>query len=155
MIKNWCTVHKQILKGEWWPSVVKYLVIAELTIATLFVWVFVMRHHMSCCQFLWFSTGITCHAVSFFGFPPGSLVASWKTIEPTAALLLHTNRPSAVPVKFPNYNDSATRIAENYGFLLCAQGTICVRPRGSPWSSPLRTDGSWDDQAGEAGPVEL
>ncbi len=25
---------------------------------------------------------------------------------------------------------------------------------GSPWSSPLRSDGSQDDQAGEAGPVE-
>ncbi len=27
-------------------------------------------------------------------------------------------------------------------------------PRGSPGSSPLRSDGSRDDQAGEAGPVE-
>jgi hypothetical protein len=27
-------------------------------------------------------------------------------------------------------------------------------PRGSPGSSPLRSDGSCDDQAGEAGPVE-
>jgi hypothetical protein len=25
---------------------------------------------------------------------------------------------------------------------------------GSSWSSPLRSDGSQDDQAGEAGPVE-
>jgi hypothetical protein len=35
---------------------VKYLVITELTIATMFAQVFVMRHHMSCCQFLCFST---------------------------------------------------------------------------------------------------
>jgi hypothetical protein len=31
---------------------------------------------------------------------------------------------------------------------------ICFKPRGLPGSSPLRSDGSRDDQAGEAGPVE-
>jgi hypothetical protein len=41
-----------------------------------------------------------------------------------------------------------------YRFLLSAQRTSCNKPRGSPWSSPLRSDGSWDDQVGEAGPVE-
>jgi hypothetical protein len=41
-----------------------------------------------------------------------------------------------------------------YGFLLGTQGTSCFKPRGSPGSSPLRSDGSHDDQAGEAGPVE-
>ncbi len=41
-----------------------------------------------------------------------------------------------------------------YGFLLGTQGTYCFKPRGSPGSSPLRSDGSRDDQAGEAGPVE-
>ncbi len=35
-----------------------------------------------------------------------------------------------------------------------AQRTSCFEPRGSPGSSPLRSDGSRDDQAGEAGPVE-
>jgi hypothetical protein len=39
-------------------------------------------------------------------------------------------------------------------FLLGTQGTSCFKPRGSPGSSPLRSDGSHDDQAGEAGPVE-
>ena len=34
------------------------------------------------------------------------------------------------------------------------QGTSCFKPRGSPGSSPLRSDGSRNDQAGEAGPVE-
>jgi hypothetical protein len=34
------------------------------------------------------------------------------------------------------------------------QGTSCSKPRGSPGSSPLRSDGSRDDQAGEAGLVE-
>ncbi len=41
-----------------------------------------------------------------------------------------------------------------YRFLLSAQGTSCIKPRGSPGSSPLRSDGSRDDQAGEAAPVE-
>ncbi len=41
-----------------------------------------------------------------------------------------------------------------YGFLLSAQRTSCSKARGSPWSSPLRSDGSRDDQSGEAGPVE-
>ncbi len=44
--------------------------------------------------------------------------------------------------------------SEIYGFLLSAQGTSCSKPRRSHWSSPLRSDGSQDDQAGEAGPVE-
>jgi hypothetical protein len=37
---------------------------------------------------------------------------------------------------------------------LGTQRTFCFKPRGSPGSSPLRSDGSHDDQAGEAGPVE-
>ncbi len=41
-----------------------------------------------------------------------------------------------------------------YGFLLGTQRTFCFKPRGSPGSSPLRSDGSRDDQAGEAGPAE-
>jgi hypothetical protein len=34
------------------------------------------------------------------------------------------------------------------------QGTSHIKPRGSLGSSPLRLDGSHNDQAGEAGPVE-
>jgi hypothetical protein len=41
-----------------------------------------------------------------------------------------------------------------YGFLLATQGTSHIKPRGSLGSSPLRSDGSRNDQAGEAGPVE-
>ncbi len=37
---------------------------------------------------------------------------------------------SAVPVKFHNCNDSVTRVAGDYGFLLCAQRTSCIRPKG-------------------------
>jgi hypothetical protein len=40
------------------------------------------------------------------------------------------------------------------GFLLGTQGTSCFKPRKSPESSPLRSHGSRDDQAEEAGPVE-
>ncbi len=39
-------------------------------------------------------------------------------------------------------------------FLLGTQGTPHIKPRGSLGSSPLRSDGSHNDQAGEAGPVE-
>jgi hypothetical protein len=39
-------------------------------------------------------------------------------------------------------------------FLLGTQGTSCFKPMGSPGSSLLRSDGSCDDEAGEAGPVE-
>ncbi len=41
-----------------------------------------------------------------------------------------------------------------YGFLLGTQGTSHIKPRGSLGLSPLRSDGSRNDQAGEAGPVE-
>jgi hypothetical protein len=46
------------------------------------------------------------------------------------------------------------RVVGNYGFLLGTQGTSHIKPRGSLGSSPLRSDGSRNDQAGEAGPVE-
>jgi hypothetical protein len=39
-------------------------------------------------------------------------------------------------------------------FLLGTQGTSHIKPRGSLRSSPLRSDGSCNGQAGEAGPVE-
>jgi hypothetical protein len=40
----------------------------------------------------------------------------------------------------------------NWGTLLGAQETKCTKPRGSPWLSPLRSECSWGEQAGEAGP---
>ncbi len=46
-------------------------------------------------------------------------------------------------------NDSIARVVGN---LRVPTGHF--KPRGSPGSSPLRSDGSRDDQAGEAGPVE-
>jgi hypothetical protein len=40
------------------------------------------------------------------------------------------------------------------GSYWAAQGTSHIRPRGPLGSSPLRSDGSRNGQAGEAGPVE-
>jgi hypothetical protein len=59
---------------------VKYLVITELTITTLFSQVFVMRHQMSCCRFPSFSAG----SLVAFSNPKKTLAA---------ALLLHANHP--------------------------------------------------------------
>jgi hypothetical protein len=39
-------------------------------------------------------------------------------------------------------------------FLLGAQGTYHIKPRGPLGSSPLRSDGSRNGPAGEAGPAE-
>jgi hypothetical protein len=46
------------------------------------------------------------------------------------------------------------KVVGNLQVLLGAQGTSHIKPRGSLGSSPLRSDGSPNDQAGEAGPVE-
>ncbi len=46
------------------------------------------------------------------------------------------------------------RVVGNLWGLLSAQGTSCFKPRRLPGLSPLRSDGSHDDQAGEAGLVE-
>jgi hypothetical protein len=47
-------------------------------------------------------------------------------------------------------NDGIMRVVGN----LRVPTGHCFKPRGSPGLSPLRSDGSRDDQAGEAGPVE-
>ncbi len=48
------------------------------------------------------------------------------------------------------YKERVARIS--WGILLCPQGTYCANQGESPWSSPFRSDGSWDYQAGESGP---
>jgi hypothetical protein len=73
---------------------------------------------------------IRYHAVYFFAFPSGSVVASWKTIEPLAALLLHTNCPSAVPVKFHNYNDNVTRVAGRFRVPTIRSKDILLQAKG-------------------------
>ncbi len=90
-----------------WPTFARfnYLVIKELTIATLSAQVFVVRYQMSCCRFPF--------------FPAGSLMAFWN---PPAALLLHTNHPVQYQL-----NSIITRTVSweqqgYYGFLLCTQG---------------------------------
>jgi hypothetical protein len=99
---------------------VEYLVITELTIATLFAWVFVLRHQMSCCRFLYFSSWLTC-----------GLLKNHRTLQQLCCFIpLAPPPPSAVQVKFHNYNDSVTKVARRLWVLLCAQGTFCFRPRG-------------------------
>ncbi len=69
----------------------------------------------------------------------------------------YTSPTSSLPIhryKWPVSSIIATIVSGIYGFLLGAQGTSNFKPRGSPGSNPLRSDGSRDDQAGEAGPVE-
>ncbi len=46
------------------------------------------------------------------------------------------------------------RVVRNLWVPTGTQATSCFKPRGSPGSSPQRSDGSRDDQVGEAGPVE-
>ncbi len=121
---------------------VKYLVITELTIATLFSQVFVMMQQMSFCQFLYFSSRLIC-----------GLLITHRT--PPAALLLHTNRPSAVPVKFKNYNDSVTRVAGRLRVLTMSLRDILLQDKED------HLDQVHAEQmvlkmirVGEAGPVE-
>jgi hypothetical protein len=74
---------------------------------------------------------IGCHAVGFFAFLTGSLVASWKAIEPpSSSVASHLPPPSVVPVKFHNYNDSATRIAGRLLVPTIHSRDILFRPRG-------------------------
>jgi hypothetical protein len=77
-----------------------------------------------------------------------------KPKNPPAALLLHTNHPSAASVVFRKYNDSVTSSREITGSYYALKGHSASGQGGSSWSSPLRSDGSQDDQVGEEGPVE-
>ncbi len=91
----------------------------------------------------------------FIVFPAGLLVAFWKTTEPPAAFLPHTQHANAVPVKFHNCNESVMRVAGKLRVPTMRSRDIMHQAKGgSSWSSPLRSDGSRGDQAGEAGPVE-
>ncbi len=92
----------------------KYLVIMELTIATLFARVLVTRHQMSCCQFFYFSSGLTCGLL--------------KTIEPPSSFV--ANSPSAVPVIFHNYNDSATSVARRLQVPTMRSRDILLQAKG-------------------------
>jgi hypothetical protein len=61
---------------------------------------------------------------------------------------------SAVLVKFHDYRDSVMRVAGMLRVPTMRSRDILLQARGgSSWSSPLRSDGSRDDQAGEAGQV--
>jgi hypothetical protein len=78
---------------------VKYLVIIELTITTLFALVLVKRHQMSCCRFP--------------SFPAGALVTFWDSKNPPAAflLLLTTLCSRYQSDVFQNHRDNVKRAA--------------------------------------------
>ncbi len=46
------------------------------------------------------------------------------------------------------------RVAGTTGSYYSLKGHSASGQGGSSWSSALRSDGYWDDHAGEAGPVE-
>jgi hypothetical protein len=101
-----------------------------------------MKHQMSCCQFLCFFRGLT----------RGLL----KTIERPSSFVASYLHFSAVSVQFHNCNDSDTRVAKRLRVPTMGLRDILHQAKGgSFWLSPLRSDGSQDDWAGEAGPVEL
>ncbi len=112
---HWFTEHKHIWRlNQDRPMFVrvKYLLIMELTIATLFAKVFVMRHQMSCCRFLCFSNGLLKNHRT-----PSSFVASYQ-------------RPSAVPVEFHNCNDRVTKVAGKLQVPTMCSGDILLQARG-------------------------
>jgi hypothetical protein len=78
-----------------------------------------------------------------------------KTIEPPASLLLHTNRPSAVPVEFHNYNDSVTRVAGRLRVPIMCSRDILLQAKGDHLGR-VNSDQMVLEMIrwGEAGPVE-
>jgi hypothetical protein len=60
-----------------------------------------------------------------------------------------------IPLRLRDYcNDGITRVVGNLRVSTGHSRDILFQAKGSPGSSPLRSDGSRDDQAGEAGLVE-
>ncbi len=109
--------------------------------ATLFAQVFVMRHRMTCFRFLCFSSGLTCGLLKNHRTPQ-----QLCCFTPIATVQYQWTSVITMVV--------SQEFRGDHGFLLCAQGTFCFKRRGSSWPCPLRSDGSWDDQVGEAGLVE-
>jgi hypothetical protein len=65
-------------------------------------------------------------------------------------------KATTVPVKYCDYKDRVMRVAGILQVPNMSSKDILFQAKGeSSWSSPLRSDGSLDDQAGEAGLVEL
>jgi hypothetical protein len=97
--------------------------------------------------------GIRCHAVGFLLYQRAhsSPFGTQKTLP--AALLLHNNHP----VQF-QLNSIIMRIVSweqlgYLGFLLCAQGTFCSRPRGITMieSTQIRWFWRWSGRGGWSG----
>jgi hypothetical protein len=93
------------------------------------------------------SWGIRSHDPEFFVSSAGSHVASWKTIELPSSL-------AASCLTLHNCNVSVTRVAKRLQVPTMGPRDILHQAKGgSSCSSPLRSDGSREDQAGEAGPL--
>jgi hypothetical protein len=97
------------------------------------------------------SRGPKCLAVDFLLFQQVHLgpFGTHRTLQQFCCFL------PPVPVIFQNHKDGIMRAA---GILqvpnMCSRD-ILQQAKGITWSSPLRSDGSRDDQAGETCPVEL
>jgi hypothetical protein len=92
------------------------LVIKELTIATLFAQVLVMRHQMSCCRFLCLSSELTC-----------GLLKNHRALQQLCCCIPNTS------VQYQSNTIIAMIVSQekpkNCGFLLCAQRTFCIKPK--------------------------
>jgi hypothetical protein len=120
---------------------VKYLVIMELTITTLFARVFVMSHQMSCCWFLCLSGGLA-----------RGLLETNRTYQQLCCFI-----PTA-PVNYQSNSiitDSDTRAARILQNPTIHSRDLLNQVKGNhlDWVHSDQMD-SRDDQAEEAGPVE-
>ncbi len=117
-------------------------VIAELTIATLFAWVLAMRHWMSWCWFLCFSSRVSRGLLKIHR-------------NPQHLCCFISNTPMQYQLSSIIVMIVSREYPEDYRFLLCAQRTFCIKPKEYRLGRVhLDLDGSRDDQLGEAGLVE-
>ncbi len=98
--------------------------------------------------------GTRCHAVGFLPFQQAHLwpFETQRTLQQLCCFLRTTYcSTSQIPKSWRQCHESSRDIIGSYYAL---KGHSAAGQGGSPRSSPLRSDGSQDDQVGEAGPVE-
>ncbi len=104
------------------------------------------------CQFMSYQQSHFLILFSSSRFTHGPLEKPYNSTAPYVASCL-TSR--AVPVEFHNCSDSVTRVARKLRVpTICSRDILHQAIGGSSWQSPLRPNGSRDNQAGEAGTVE-
>ncbi len=142
-INNTDTEWLSVLQKGWIVTVqyLQYLIMV-LTIAALFF----------LCVSSW---GINSLAAKFYFFQQAHSWPFEKPQRPPAPYVASCLTSRAVLVKFHNCNDSVTRVGGRLQVPTMRSRDILHQAKGgSSWLSPLRSDGSQDNQAGEAGPVE-